>query len=123
MSIFPAHIERRLDEERHTLSPADYLERTKIMVYLQDALAQLQDAKEERSLTFLAKYFAALAAGEHIVFREFRFVNATPHNRRHFVDLFRRTFSHMQPTDGARVLEINDALLRLASVILILIAD
>ena len=69
------------DDERFNLSAQEYLERYQIQVYVNDAIRSVLDAREERPLDTCLKYFNSVLQGNHVLLREFEFINATPRNR------------------------------------------
>ncbi|XP_069132659.1 centriolar satellite-associated tubulin polyglutamylase complex regulator 1-like isoform X4 [Argopecten irradians] len=79
-------------EDRFSMSAEKYLAKHNILVYLEDSVAQLLEHREENPKTnavkFFSEYFNSLRDGNHTMFREYNFVQATPHNRASFVRLF-----------------------------------
>ncbi|XP_041053906.1 UPF0705 protein C11orf49 homolog isoform X1 [Carcharodon carcharias] len=69
---------------------------THILTYIEDAVGQLLEHKEDYSKVgiarFLAEYFSSVQHGSHILFREFVFIKATPYNRASFIRMFWRCF-------------------------------
>ncbi|XP_056382433.1 centriolar satellite-associated tubulin polyglutamylase complex regulator 1 isoform X3 [Hyla sarda] len=67
-----------------------------VLAYMEDALTQLLEHKDEVEPSSIAKffseYFTSVSQGTHILFREFAFVQCTPHNRASFLRLFWRCF-------------------------------
>ena len=98
-------------------SAKNYLERHRVMIYLEDAMLQLLVKKDEDSKTqpfhFLTDYFKRAVSGEHIVLREYAFITATPYNQRCFIQLFWDTYKNI--TDTKRVMTCSEyhSLLRL----------
>ncbi|XP_015239276.1 PREDICTED: UPF0705 protein C11orf49 homolog [Cyprinodon variegatus] len=77
--------------------PAEqYLADSKVLFYLNDALTQLLDHKEEYTqfgvVRYFAEYFSSVKNGNHVLFREFNFIRATQHNRASFIRVFWRCF-------------------------------
>ncbi|EPQ10518.1 UPF0705 protein like protein [Myotis brandtii] len=67
-----------------------------VLTYMEDAVCQLLENKEDVSqygiARFFTEYFNSVCQGTHILFREFSFVQATPHNRASFLRAFWRCF-------------------------------
>ncbi|XP_020654764.3 centriolar satellite-associated tubulin polyglutamylase complex regulator 1 isoform X1 [Pogona vitticeps] len=67
-----------------------------VITYMEDAVNQLLECKEDISqfgvARFFTEYFNSVRQGTHILFREFSFVQATPHNRVSFLRTFWRCF-------------------------------
>ncbi|KAM4017638.1 centriolar satellite-associated tubulin polyglutamylase complex regulator 1 isoform 2-T2 [Anomaloglossus baeobatrachus] len=63
---------------------------------MEDALTQLLEHKDEVEPSSIAKffseYFTSVSQGTHVLFRDFAFVQCTPHNRASFLRLFWRCF-------------------------------
>ncbi|XP_036076750.1 UPF0705 protein C11orf49 homolog isoform X2 [Rousettus aegyptiacus] len=63
---------------------------------MEDAVCQLLENKEDISqygiARFFTEYFNSVCQGTHILFREFSFIQATPHNRASFLRAFWRCF-------------------------------
>ncbi|XP_042301345.1 UPF0705 protein C11orf49 homolog isoform X2 [Sceloporus undulatus] len=63
---------------------------------MEDAVSQLLESKEDISqygiARFFTEYFNSVRQGTHILFREFNFIQATPHNRASFLRTFWRCF-------------------------------
>ncbi|MGH0164594.1 UNVERIFIED_CONTAM: hypothetical protein FKN15_047350 [Acipenser sinensis] len=85
-----------MNSERFTLPVDEYLALEHVPFYIEDALSQLLEHKEEYTqfgiVRFFADYFNSVRNGNHILFREFSFVKATPHNRSSFLRAFWRCF-------------------------------
>lgn len=79
-------------EDRFSMTAERYLAKHHVLVYLEDGIAQLLEQKEENPkinpIKILSEYFTSLRDGNHTMFREFQFIQATPHNRASFVKLF-----------------------------------
>ena len=65
-------------------------------IYLQDAIKIILDRREEKPLNILSEYFNTMLKGEHILLREYAFVNATMLNRKCFLQQIRKIF-HSSP--------------------------
>ncbi|XP_071505130.1 centriolar satellite-associated tubulin polyglutamylase complex regulator 1-like [Diadema antillarum] len=85
--------------ERFSLSPEEYLERHHVLTYLEDAVTQLLEFKEDQPKVdpaiFLQEYFTSILNGSHVLYREYDYIRSTPHNRASFVRLFWRCFSYI----------------------------
>ncbi|XP_069761716.1 centriolar satellite-associated tubulin polyglutamylase complex regulator 1 isoform X8 [Narcine bancroftii] len=82
--------------DRFALSAEEYLSQTYVLTYIEDAVSQLLEYKEDHSkigiARFLAEYFTSVKQGSHILFREFSFIKATPYNRASFIRMFWQCF-------------------------------
>lgn len=83
--IFAAKSQQELADERFKMSAQEYLDTYKIGVYLQDAVKIILDRREEKPLELLLEYLNTAMKGEHILLREYAFINATPLNRKCFL--------------------------------------
>ncbi|XP_073397734.1 centriolar satellite-associated tubulin polyglutamylase complex regulator 1 isoform X2 [Dendrobates tinctorius] len=67
-----------------------------VLTYMEDALTLLLEHKDEVDPSSIAKffseYFSSVSRGTHVLFRDFAFVQCTPHNRASFLRLFWRCF-------------------------------
>ncbi|XP_072322725.1 centriolar satellite-associated tubulin polyglutamylase complex regulator 1 isoform X2 [Scyliorhinus torazame] len=85
-----------MNGDRFSMSAEEYLSQTYVLTYIEDAVSQLLEFKEEFSKVgiarFLAEYFNSVQHGSHILFREFTFIIATPYNRASFIRMFWRCF-------------------------------
>ncbi|GCC27642.1 centriolar satellite-associated tubulin polyglutamylase complex regulator 1 isoform X1 [Chiloscyllium punctatum] len=85
-----------MNADRFSMSAEDYLSQTHVLTYIEDAVSQLLEYKEDFSKSgiarFLAEYFNSVQLGSHILFREFVFIKATPYNRASFIQMFWRCF-------------------------------
>ncbi|XP_053576291.1 centriolar satellite-associated tubulin polyglutamylase complex regulator 1 [Bombina bombina] len=74
----------------------EYLAQRHVLTYLEDALSQLLENREEvepcSSARFFSEYFNSVSQGTHVLFREFEFVQATPHNRASILRIFWKCF-------------------------------
>ncbi|XP_048728460.1 centriolar satellite-associated tubulin polyglutamylase complex regulator 1-like isoform X2 [Ostrea edulis] len=79
-------------DDRFSMTTERYLGKHHVLVYMEDAVAQLLEHREENSkinpIKFLCEYFNSVRDGNHTMFREFSYIHATPHNRASFVRLF-----------------------------------
>ncbi|XP_055279963.1 centriolar satellite-associated tubulin polyglutamylase complex regulator 1 isoform X3 [Moschus berezovskii] len=85
-----------LSPERLALPDYEYLAQRHVLTYVEDAVCQLLENKEDVSqygiARFFTEYFNSVCQGTHILFREFSFIQATPHNRASFLRAFWRCF-------------------------------
>ncbi|KAM4733942.1 centriolar satellite-associated tubulin polyglutamylase complex regulator 1 [Anableps anableps] len=77
--------------------PAEqYLADSHVLFYLNDAVTQLLDHKEEYTqfglVRYFAEYFSSVKNSNHVLFREFNYIRATQHNRASFIRVFWRCF-------------------------------
>ncbi|MBN3308660.1 CK049 protein, partial [Amia calva] len=67
-----------------------------VLFYLEDAINQLLEHRDEYTqfgiVRYFAEYFGSVRSGNHVLFREFSYVKATPHNRAAFIRIFWRCF-------------------------------
>uniref|UniRef100_A0A8C6Y565 Centriolar satellite-associated tubulin polyglutamylase complex regulator 1 n=1 Tax=Naja naja TaxID=35670 RepID=A0A8C6Y565_NAJNA len=75
-----------------------------VITYMEDAVSQLLESKEDIGqygiARFFTEYFNSVRQGTHILFREFNFVQATPHNRTSFLRTFWRCFRTVGKNGG-----------------------
>uniref|UniRef100_A0A8C0BV92 Centriolar satellite-associated tubulin polyglutamylase complex regulator 1 n=1 Tax=Buteo japonicus TaxID=224669 RepID=A0A8C0BV92_9AVES len=75
-----------------------------VLTYMEDAVSQLLENREDISqygiARFFTEYFNSVRQGTHILFREFSFVQATPHNRASFLRTFWRCFRTVGKNGG-----------------------
>ncbi|XP_076785364.1 centriolar satellite-associated tubulin polyglutamylase complex regulator 1 isoform X2 [Arvicanthis niloticus] len=85
-----------LSPERLALPDYEYLAQRHVLTYMEDAVCQLLENREDISqygiARFFTEYFNSVCQGTHILFREFSFIQATPHNRASFLRAFWRCF-------------------------------
>ncbi|CAM5121553.1 unnamed protein product [Eretmochelys imbricata] len=85
-----------LSPERLSLPGPEYLAQRHVLTYMEDAVSQLLENREDISqygiARFFTEYFNSVRQGTHILFREFSFIQATPHNRASFLRTFWRCF-------------------------------
>ncbi|XP_068595432.1 centriolar satellite-associated tubulin polyglutamylase complex regulator 1 [Brachionichthys hirsutus] len=81
---------------RSTPAADEYLADTHVLFYLSDAVTQLLEHKEECTqfglVPYFAEYFSSVKNGNHVLFREYDYVRATPHNRASFIRVFWRSY-------------------------------
>ncbi|KAM6160207.1 centriolar satellite-associated tubulin polyglutamylase complex regulator 1 isoform 2-T2 [Erethizon dorsatum] len=85
-----------LSPERLAQPDYEYLAQRHVLTYMEDAVYQLLENREDISqygvARFFTEYFNSVRQGTHILFREFSFIQATPHNRASFLRAFWRCF-------------------------------
>lgn len=74
----------------------EYLENSYVLFYLSDAVTQLLEHREEYTqfgvIRYFAEYFSSVKNSNHILFREYNYIKATPHNRASFIRVFWRCY-------------------------------
>uniref|UniRef100_A0A3P8Q972 Centriolar satellite-associated tubulin polyglutamylase complex regulator 1 n=1 Tax=Astatotilapia calliptera TaxID=8154 RepID=A0A3P8Q972_ASTCA len=69
-----------------------YISDSNVLFYLNDAVIQLLEHKEEYNqfgvIRYFAEYFSSVKNSNHVLFREFNYIQATPHNRASFIRVF-----------------------------------
>ncbi|KAM6973184.1 centriolar satellite-associated tubulin polyglutamylase complex regulator 1 [Aplochiton taeniatus] len=77
----------------------EYLAETNVMFYLNDAVTQLLEHKEEYTqfgvVRYFAEYFASVKNRNHVLFREYSYIKATSHNRTSFIRVVWRCYRQM----------------------------
>lgn len=105
--------------ERFFLPAQEYLARNHVLTYVEDALCQLIENKEELTqygvAKFFAEYFTSVRHGTHILFREFSFIQATPHNRASFLRMFWKCFRYIGKNGDLLAMKEYHAILKLLS--------
>eukprot|EP00736_Rhodelphis_marinus_P000684 Rmarinus@m.17188 len=91
--VFRGRYRRQKEKDRLKLSAPDYLKRYHIFLYLRDCIRLLAECRDEQPLAFVSKYFSSVLRGDHVLLREFSYVNATPHNRCCFLHAFKYAYS------------------------------
>ncbi|XP_053305387.1 centriolar satellite-associated tubulin polyglutamylase complex regulator 1 isoform X2 [Spea bombifrons] len=85
-----------MSPERWSQPNLEYLAQRHVLTYLEDAVTQLLENKEEVEqgsvARFFSEYFTSVCRGTHVLFREFDFVRVTPHNRASFLRIFWKSF-------------------------------
>ncbi|XP_017297357.1 UPF0705 protein C11orf49 homolog [Kryptolebias marmoratus] len=73
-----------------------YLADSQVLFYLNDAVTQLLEHKDEYTqfglVRYFAEYFSSVKNSNHVLFREFNYIRATQHNRASFIRVFWRCF-------------------------------
>ena len=86
------------------LEPELYLKKYHVMIYVEDAISFLLERKDEDPKTkpfeLLAEYFKSVRDGTHVLFREYAFISATPHNCASFVKAFWQSYAEVASTGG-----------------------
>ncbi|CAK8678292.1 centriolar satellite-associated tubulin polyglutamylase complex regulator 1-like [Clavelina lepadiformis] len=81
------------------ISSDEYLEKHHVLMYVEDAIGQLLEYKDENakviSSKFLGDYFRSVHQGAHILFRDYDFIQATPYNRSCFIKCVWNCFRHI----------------------------
>lgn len=87
------------ENDRFSLTAEQYLAKYHVLTYLQDAVAQLLEHKEENPRViparFLSDYFRSVVQGNHTLFREYSYIRKTPHNIASFIRVFWKCFRHI----------------------------
>ncbi|XP_068672367.1 centriolar satellite-associated tubulin polyglutamylase complex regulator 1-like isoform X2 [Montipora foliosa] len=87
------------ESDRFALSADQYLAKYHVLTYLQDAVSQLLEHKEENPRViparFLSDYFKSVVQGNHTLFREYSYIQKTPHNKASFIQVFWKCFRHI----------------------------
>ncbi|XP_064423223.1 centriolar satellite-associated tubulin polyglutamylase complex regulator 1 isoform X2 [Latimeria chalumnae] len=85
-----------MESGRLFLSTQEYLAQKHVLTYVEDAVGQVLQNKDDAAgygvARVFAEYFNSVRQGSHILFREFSFVQATPYNRSSFLCKFWRCF-------------------------------
>ncbi|XP_054887355.1 centriolar satellite-associated tubulin polyglutamylase complex regulator 1 [Poeciliopsis prolifica] len=73
-----------------------YLADSQVLFYLNDAVTQLLDHRDEYTqfglVRYFAEYFSSVKNSNHVLFRELSYIRATQHNRASFIRVFWRCF-------------------------------
>ncbi|KAM7003309.1 centriolar satellite-associated tubulin polyglutamylase complex regulator 1 [Tautogolabrus adspersus] len=74
----------------------EYLTDSNVLFYLSDAVTQLLEHKEEYTqfgvVRYFAEYFSSVKNSNHVLFREYNYIKATPHNKASFIRVFWRCY-------------------------------
>lgn len=105
----------RMNRLNVPVSVDQYLAESHVLIYLSDAVTQLLEHKEEYIqfgvTRYLAEYFSSVKNGNHVLFREFSYIQATPHNRASFLRVFWRCYRQLGKSgDLLSVLELRSLL-------------
>ena len=60
-------------------------------VYLRDVIQLVLNRRDDRPLDLIYDYFKSVTRGNHVISRDFKYINATPRNRASFVRNFERS--------------------------------
>uniref|UniRef100_A0A8C6UN71 Centriolar satellite-associated tubulin polyglutamylase complex regulator 1 n=1 Tax=Neogobius melanostomus TaxID=47308 RepID=A0A8C6UN71_9GOBI len=86
----------RMSRFNSTVPVEEYLADSNVMFYMNDAVTQLLEHKEEYTqfgvIRYFAEYFSSVKNSNHILFREYNYIKATPHNRTSFIRVFWRCY-------------------------------
>uniref|UniRef100_A0AAQ6ISC6 Centriolar satellite-associated tubulin polyglutamylase complex regulator 1 n=3 Tax=Anabas testudineus TaxID=64144 RepID=A0AAQ6ISC6_ANATE len=86
----------RMNRLNSTVPVDQYLADSSVLVYLSDAVTQLLEHKEEYTqfgvIRYFAEYFSSVKNSNHVLFREYNYIRATPHNRASFIRVFWRCY-------------------------------
>ncbi|KAM8750834.1 centriolar satellite-associated tubulin polyglutamylase complex regulator 1 [Acanthopagrus schlegelii] len=96
MSTLPAEKTSRMNRFNSTVPVEEYLADSNVLFYLSDAVTQLLEHKEEYTqfgvIRYFAEYFSSVKNSNHVLFREYNYIKATPHNRASFIRVFWRCY-------------------------------
>eukprot|EP00164_Ancoracysta_twista_P007809 GFYU01011164.1.p1 GENE.GFYU01011164.1~~GFYU01011164.1.p1 ORF type:complete len:368 (+),score=58.32 GFYU01011164.1:147-1106(+) len=101
--MFKASTRKQSENER--ISAREYLDRYNVPLYVNDIVRQLVDTRVENPLECLHEYFSNVLKGNHVLFRDYEFVNSTPHNRLSFLGQIVEAYQNF---DGTEELAYND---------------
>ncbi|KAK9812832.1 hypothetical protein WJX72_004418 [[Myrmecia] bisecta] len=78
-------------------SVEEYLQKHHLGVYISDMVGLLLQGSTDVAdpVIYAADYLTAVVAGHHVVGRSFTYIAATPHNRRTFLAVAKRTLAHV----------------------------
>eukprot|EP00743_Colponemidia_sp_Colp-15_P010497 GILK01011566.1.p1 GENE.GILK01011566.1~~GILK01011566.1.p1 ORF type:complete len:180 (-),score=21.62 GILK01011566.1:280-786(-) len=92
---------KQTEDSSSSLSSAEYLERHNLSLYLNDVVSILLQQRTEQPLQILNEYFAHVVKGNHVIQRDFAFVNANEWNRKSFIQVMKKaTEKSFQDQDG-----------------------
>jgi len=82
-----------------------------IKFYLEDAICQLLENRDETGKSnpakFLSDYFYSVHNGDHILFREYNYLQATQYNRKHLIKMIWSCFRNVS-TEGSELLSVQE---------------
>ncbi|KAG9408172.1 hypothetical protein AC1031_021419 [Aphanomyces cochlioides] len=116
MSIFRARKNARnallihRDKTIDKLSTDDYLERTGVALFAEDALKQLMLDRPENAMRYFERYFVNVVTQTHVEGRKFDFVNANIRNRIAFVTYLEQTFNSVDENTELTVEDMHQLL-------------
>ncbi|XP_076588739.1 centriolar satellite-associated tubulin polyglutamylase complex regulator 1 isoform X2 [Chaetodon auriga] len=86
----------RMNRLNSTVPVDEYLADSNVLFYVNDAVTQLLEHKEEYTqfgvIRYFAEYFSSVKNSNHVLFREYNYIRATPHNRASFIRVFWRCY-------------------------------
>ncbi|XP_031153695.2 UPF0705 protein C11orf49 homolog [Sander lucioperca] len=86
----------RMNRFNSTVPDDEYLADSNVLFYLSDSVTQLLEHKEEYTqfgvIRYFAEYFSSVKNSNHVLFREYNYIRATPHNRASFIRVFWRCY-------------------------------
>ncbi|KAA8590594.1 centriolar satellite-associated tubulin polyglutamylase complex regulator 1 [Etheostoma spectabile] len=86
----------RMNRFNSTVPDDQYLADSNVLFYLSDAVTQLLEHKDEYTqfgvIRYFAEYFSSVKNSNHVLFREYNYIRATPHNRASFIRVFWRCY-------------------------------
>jgi len=98
------------------LSTEQYLARSHIATYFQDAIERMLECKAQGikvdAHAFFHDYFRSVYEGTNTLFREYTYIHATPRNRSSFIRNFYTTFKHVGDDGDLLLRNDYDSLLR-----------
>ncbi|XP_068579234.1 centriolar satellite-associated tubulin polyglutamylase complex regulator 1 [Cebidichthys violaceus] len=105
----------RMNRFNSTVPDDEYLADSDVLFYLSDAVTQLLEHKEEYTqfgvIRYFAEYFSSVKNSNHVLFREYNYIRATPHNRASFIRVFWRCYRQIGKSgDSLSVLEYRSLL-------------
>ncbi|ETV85871.1 hypothetical protein H257_02419 [Aphanomyces astaci] len=116
MSIFYARKTARnsLLVHRHkpleSLSSDEYLERTGVKLFAEDAIKQLVLDRSDNAVRSFERYFSSVVMQSHVEGRKFEFVNANVRNRVAFISYLEQNFSSVDDNTELTVEDMHQLL-------------
>ncbi|XP_068460001.1 centriolar satellite-associated tubulin polyglutamylase complex regulator 1 isoform X2 [Clinocottus analis] len=96
MLAFSPEAKTRMNRFNSAVPDDEYLADSNVSFYLSDAVTQLLEHKEEYTqfgvIRYFAEYFSSVKNSNHVLFREYNYIRATPHNRASFIRVFWRCY-------------------------------
>ncbi|XP_042267786.1 UPF0705 protein C11orf49 homolog [Thunnus maccoyii] len=96
MSTLSSEMTTRMNRFNTTVPVDEYLADSNVLFYLSDAVTQLLEHKEEYTqfgvTRYFAEYFSSVKNSNHVLFREYNYIKATPYNRASFIRVFWRCY-------------------------------
>ncbi|XP_077977995.1 centriolar satellite-associated tubulin polyglutamylase complex regulator 1-like isoform X2 [Glandiceps talaboti] len=88
-----------MSTDRFSVSADEYLAKHHVLTYLEDAISQLLEHKEDNPKVIPSKffhdYFTSIHHGNHTLFRQYDFIKSTPHNRASFIRVVWKCYRHI----------------------------